>query len=287
MKQIIKLLMVMLMLGGVACTTNDLDGGNQDNNDTNELHNQIWYTATEKVTPYNTNAFGATIASNVWNETTGEGVITFDGEVTSIGDDAFAYCSSLASITIPEGVTSIGVLAFCGCLNLASVTLPDSVTSIGAHAFANCRSLASITIPEGVTSIENNAFYNCESLASITIPEGVTSIGDNAFCGCSSLASISIPDSVTSIGKGAFWSCSSLTSITIPDSVTSIEDFAFSGCSSLAEVYCKPITPPSGGYAMFYDNASERKIYVPAESVEAYKTDWSNYADAIEGYDFE
>ena len=39
---------------------------------------------------------------------------------------------------------------------------------------------------------------------------------------------------------------------------------------------------------MFNDNASGRKIYVPMESVEAYKSAeyWKNYADAIEGYNF-
>ena len=40
---------------------------------------------------------------------------------------------------------------------------------------------------------------------------------------------------------------------------------------------------------MFDNNASGRKIYVPAESVEAYKAAkrWSDYADDIVGYDFE
>ena len=139
----------MLMLGGVACTTNDLDGGNQDNNE----HNQIWYTATEKITPSAPNVFGSNIVSNVWNETTGEGVITFDGEVTSIGEVAFRYCKSLVSITIPDGVTSIGNYAFIACTSLANITIPDSVTSIGDEAFSYCMSLTSITIPEGVTSI--------------------------------------------------------------------------------------------------------------------------------------
>ena len=39
---------------------------------------------------------------------------------------------------------------------------------------------------------------------------------------------------------------------------------------------------------MFYDNASGRKIYVPAASVEAYKRAnyWSGYAADIVGYDF-
>jgi hypothetical protein len=54
-------------------------------------------------------------------------------------------------------------------------------------------------------------------------------------------------------------------------------------------VYCKATTPPTGGGYMFSNNASNRNIYVPMESVEAYKSvpGWSKYADAIVGYNFE
>ena len=110
--------------------------------------------------------------------------------VTSIGDWAFEYCSSLTSITIPDSVTSIGEGAFCGCDSLTSITIPDSVTSIGDWAFYDCSSLTSITIPESVTSIGNWAFEYCSSLTSITIPDSVTSIGDYAFYFCSSLTSV-------------------------------------------------------------------------------------------------
>ena len=68
-----------------------------------------------------------------------------------------------------------------------------------------------------------------------------------------------------------------------------IGDFAFSNCSGLTSVYCKPITPPlAAGYSMFSDNASGRKIYVLASSIEAYKAAsyWSRYKSDIEGYDF-
>ena len=97
-----------------------------------------------------------------------------------------------------------------------------------------------------------------------------------------------IPDSVTSIGYAAFYRCTSLTSVTIPDSVTTIGNYAFSYCSSLTSVYCKPTTPPTGGNDMFYSNAWNRKIYVPRNSVEAYKSAeyWKNYASVIVGYDF-
>ncbi|MBQ5635849.1 MAG: leucine-rich repeat protein, partial [Alistipes sp.] len=91
-----------------------------------------------------------------------------------------------------------------------------------------------------------------------------------------------------SIGNSAFRDCSSLTSVTIPDSVTSIGEYAFYDCDSLKNVYCKPTTPPQGGYSMFYSIASGRKIYVPTASVNAYKSAqyWSNYASYIVGHDF-
>lgn len=243
--------------------------------------------------------------------------LTIPNGVTSIGEGVFCGCSSLASITIPNSVTWIGSYAFHNCSSLTCITIPNGVTEIGDGAFSCCTSLrrfnskyasedgrclifdgwlmafapaglTKYTIPNSVTDIGWGAFHGCSSLKSITIHESVTSIGWDAFKNCSSLTSITIPESVTSIGWEAFSGCSSLKSITIPDGVNAI-GYEFYNCSSLAEVYCKPTTPPSIEGEVFYNNASGRKIYVPAESVDAYKTDqcWSQYADSIVGYDFE
>ena len=303
-------------------------------------NNEIWYTSTdgEVVIPNATDVFGANIVSNTYEN--GQGVITFDGCVTKIGNFAFTNCSNLTSVTIPDSITLIGSWAFNGCSSLTGVTIPDSVTSIGNGAFEWCSTLTSVTIPDGVTSIGDYVFGSCSSLAAFygkfastdnrclvvngilnsfapaglaeyTIPESVISIGSFAFSGCS-LISVTIPNSVTSIGNFAFSSCRSLVNVTIPDSVTSIEEYAFYGCSSLSSVtignsvtsiafrafygcsgltrvYSKSITPPVVGSNMLDNNVSGRKIYVPSQSIDAYKAadGWKEYADWIIPYDFE
>jgi hypothetical protein len=184
-----------------------------------------------------------------------EGSYIIPSSVTSIGANAFVFCTSLTSITIPNSVTSIGGKTFYSCTNLASVSIGSGMTSIGANAFALCSSLTSIIIPNSVTSIGEKAFEGCTRLASINIGSNVTNIGSNAFGGCANLTSITladglpaigtswfanvpitsiaIPPSVTSISGNAFGFCANLTSITIPNSVTSISSSAFSGCEKL------------------------------------------------------
>ena len=107
------------------------------------MNNEIWYTATSKVEPYypDKGTFGATIISNVWDENTQKGIITFDGVVTLIESYAFYECDSLTSVTIPDSVTTIGDYAFEYCTSLTSVTIGNSVTTIGRYAFYNCTSL--------------------------------------------------------------------------------------------------------------------------------------------------
>ena len=125
---------------------------------------KIYYTATAKVEPYDKTVFGATYVSNEWDSETGKGVITFEGDVTKIGDYAFSWCDSLTSVTIGDSVTTIGEGAFNNCESLTSVTIPNSVTTIGDSAFEYCTSLTSVTIPDSVTTIGERAFGWCSSL---------------------------------------------------------------------------------------------------------------------------
>ena len=163
-------------------------------------------TTSEKNPGLRTDAFNTTIQSHEFSD--GKGTITFNGDVTSIGNYAFQYCRGLTSITIPNSVTSIGDAAFYNCTSLTSITIPNSVTSIGNYAFYYCRGLTSITIPNSVTSIGDDAFYSCSGLTSIDIPNSVTRIGNYALQYCSGLTSINYDGTTTQwtlITKGSNW----------------------------------------------------------------------------------
>lgn len=235
--------------------------------DVNKANCQILYTSTDGnvVTPYKTDAFGANIVSNTYED--GQGVITFDGEVTTIGPNAFWTRVNLASITLPQSVTSIGYYAFQGCTNLRNITIPDSVTAIDTNPFLDCKALEEF----------NGKFASADKLCLIV--NGVL----NTFAIGSGVIEYNISSDVNIVGSSSFAGCTTLTKVTIPSSTTVIRAAAFSNCSNLASIYCQPTTPPTGAERMFAGNATDCKIYVPTDSVDAYKAAqyWSDYADAI------
>ena len=111
--------------------------------------------------------------------------------------------------------------------------------------------------------------YSNEYTGSVVIPSSVTYNG--------------VTYSVTSIGQEAFYGCSSLTSVTIGNSVTSIGSSAFYGCSSLTSITCTSVTPPTLGNNVFDGVDKSMSLYVPAESIDAYKAaaQWKDFTNIL------
>ena len=137
--------------------------------------------------------------------------------ITTIGDDAFSYNTSLTSIKIPNTVTTIGKRAFYGCTNLTSIEIPDSVTYIGDYCFWNCNRLQKIKLSKKIQTINQGLLEGCSSLTEIEIPEGVESIGYAAFRSCDKLTTITLPASLTYITGSALTRLSRLTEVKVAD----------------------------------------------------------------------
>lgn len=231
--------------------------------------------------------------------------VKISGSLTSIGDSMFYGCYSLQSINIPEGVTSIGASAFRDCGSLRSVVIPASVTSIGASAFQGC---ANAVFSVNVNSFAPTAsvFMYCRRLTgklniiAHEIPHdafaytGITSLfckankttrttGGGAFYACVELARVELPD-IKEIGSFTFNGCIALSLAIIGDTVTKIDSSAFLNCTSLARLVVKSSTPPTLASDTLKGCNKLTTIYVPDDSLEAYKaaTNWIGYAAKIQ-----
>ena len=196
--------------------------------------------------------------------------------IETASNNLFKGC---VNTTIPNTITSIGDHAFYYVFSLgdnpASIVIPNSVKSIGDYAFYYCATLASVVLSEGLTSIGQFAFYDCFDLANINFPNSMTDIGQYAFYFCRSLKSVVIPDNVTSVGSCAFYNCFSLESLTIGSGVQTFGWNAFENTYDLKTVICKIVEVPSVQFYFSGTTFADATLYVPAESIEAYKADYT------------
>ena len=146
--------------------------------------------------------------------------VSYNQDVTYIGKNAFARCSGLKNINVPETVTEIKEGAFSNCTGLTNITIQGNVKTIGKEAFLNCTGLTDLTIKSGVETIGYSAFENCTNLNNLILNEGIKKLDERAFRKCTSLTEVTLPTSLESIDitniYSSFYECGNITKITIP-----------------------------------------------------------------------
>ena len=128
-------------------------------------------------------------------------------DISSIPARAFANCTEIKEVIIPDSVTSIGVGAFKGCTNLEKVTLPTRLLEIQNRAFFGCSMLKEIICPPNLEKIGDDAFAECRSLENVQLSQRILragyGIGDDAFSKCYSLSEES-KSAILSVSEKAY-----------------------------------------------------------------------------------
>lgn len=239
--------------------------------------------------------------------------VTIPNTVESIFTWAFYGCDNLEQIDMPNSISFWGDEVFRCCKKLSTIHIPSALSNLNLHNFFYS-GLKEITIPKTVTCIEG-IFANCDNMESIIvedsnavydsrnncnaiiesssntlitgcktsfIPEGITEIGRAAFSCLKGLKTMKIPDGVTTIGNSSFWSCSDLESVSLPKTLIKIGSSCFND-NNLREVYCYATDLPATEYRTFDEKIVDATLYVPAISLENYKTTapWAGFKEIL------
>ncbi len=198
--------------------------------------------------------------------------VHFLGKVTSIGDGAFCYTSSLLGIDLPESVCSIGKKAFSGS-GLQKILLPKDCVDVEPDAFASSaleafevdpgntafqagedgvlysrdgkqlvlypssRQEAAYTVRPGTVEIGAYAFYGVRNLEHIILPDSLREIGDYAFAEQPKLKEVVLPEGLEDISSNnTFYHCDSLTELSLPSTLRDISGSSVFSCIGITEL---------------------------------------------------
>lgn len=181
-------------------------------------------------------------------------------DVTSVGNNAFARCEGLKSVTFHDNVTYIGSTAFSGCTGLTTVTLPKNMKKLEEYAFSRCSNLTSVTIPEGMENIGFCAFEH-SGLTSLTLPSTINKMSQS-FHNCEQLETLTLTDGLSDI-SGSFYRCDALKEVRIPGSLKTMTYQDFNGCANLETVVIDEGVEEVAGF----QNCSKLKNLTLASSV--------------------
>ncbi len=197
-----------------------------------------------------------------------------DSKLTTIGAQAFNSCKDLTTVSGLNGVTSVGESAFANCSSLELLSLPLLTNDdCGIQFFYGCNSLKTISLPQltsnylgswsddtgshdsTVIGMISSEFTNIES---INLPALVVDIPAWHFQNKAELNSVNFA-SATSVGNGAFSGCEVLVELVLT-SVKAVGDQAFNDCENLKEIRLPNVNGSFGGWGYFGTNTTLQKV---------------------------
>jgi len=226
------------------------------------------------------------------------------------------YINKVKSVTIPEyyngaKVTTVLENAFADCTRLVSIEIPDTIELIGTGAFSGCTRLESINIYEvegnhvrnylsddgvlvyrdlggdGATYLEvvpraktgtyvmceeiqviRNKAFNYSQLESVVISKSVTTIASRAFNYCTALESVDFVEGRTAnvtFENDSFYRCNNVKSMKIPAALENVNIDMLQSLTALSTITVEKGHANYSSVAGLLTNALEDTIvFVPA-----------------------
>ena len=133
---------------------------------------------------------------------------------------------------------------------------------------------SNVVLPANAKKIAREAFKNQNNLESVNLTN-VEVIDQDAFMGCSKLTTVTMP--VVKVIEGGAFRASGLRNVVLPASLQRIERGAFD-TAAIQNVTCQATTPPVIDNPFSTLGGTNRKLYVPAGSIESYYNNsaWRN-----------
>ena len=241
-----------------------------------------------------------------------KGAVKIPDGITRIEDNAFQNQGGIKSVTLPSTCREIGHQAFASCSDLSSIIMPN-VVSIESYAFSRSLSLASVNIPATVRRCDGSAFAECLSLTTInvdpanknykaengailsldgktlvewpaasgdiTIPESVEIIGTYAFNRCTKLNSVTMT-SIKTVGHHAFDNCSALTAVNMNEGVETVGSYAFCNCMEIKSIIIPRSVVNLKNYAFWFWTASQTVYSYASKAPSTWEFAWNANSDA-------
>ena len=167
------------------------------------------------------------------------------------------------------------------------LVVPNIVDSISDYAFAYSY-IASVDVPNSLKRINPTAFYQCPSLQSVSwnaldFEEVDTNTNAPFYKVASQIHTFKFGQDVKHIPAYLCYDMKRLDSIVIPANVQSLGKHAFAHCSPSVVICHATQVPDIDESAFSKDYVSNTILYVPAESVEAYKNSeqWNKFAHIV------
>ena len=212
---------------------------------------------------------GAVIAQFITTEVKAQNGVKLGEKVTGIRVTAKNVGTGSVNLTNGDGQTL--------SLNFnVKALVADNYFNVDADGVATVKpgvTLPShVVLPANAKKLAREAFKNQNNLESVNLTN-VEVIDQDAFMGCSKLTTVTMP-AVKVIEGGAF-RASGLRDVVLPASLQRIERGAFD-TAAIQNVTCQATTPPVIDNPFSTLGGTNRKLYVPASSIESYYNAWRN-----------